>query len=114
MLAKGRTAIEVLPGTTIAVGALRGGARASCQGAIAEQVVSLDDHIAEIDADAKLEAPVSGNGGVPVRHPPLHGKRALYRGHDARELDQQSVTGGLHHAAAMLGQPWENELGKVS
>ena len=35
---------------------------------VAENVVALDDHVAEIDADAELDPPVLGNVGVAVAH----------------------------------------------
>jgi hypothetical protein len=41
--------------------------------------VALDDHIAEIDADAQFDAVVRRDAGVPLRHRLLHRDRAAHR-----------------------------------
>ena len=62
----------------------------------------LDDHVAEIDADAKPDAPLVGHIGLAVDHPALHLDGAAHRVDDAGEFRQQAVAGVLDDAAAML------------
>jgi len=51
--------------------------------AVAIEVVALDDHIAEIDADAQFDAIVRRDTGVPLGHRLLHRDRAAHRIDDA-------------------------------
>ncbi len=71
--------------------------------AVAVDVVVFDDHVTRIDADAELDALVLGGSVVPCRHPPLQRDGADDRFDDARELDQDSVAGGLDDAPFVLG-----------
>ena len=66
-------------------------------------VVALDDHVAEIDADAEFDAAIRRDAGVPLGHRLLHRDRAAHRIDDAGKFDQQAVTGGLDDTAAVLG-----------
>ena len=63
----------------------------------------LDDDVAEIDADAELDAPLRRHAGIALRHRALHLDRASHGIDDAGELDEQAVAGGLDDAAAVLG-----------
>ena len=74
-------------------------------------VVALDDHVAEIDADAQFDALVVR------RHrcsrsaiASLHLDRAAHRIDDAGKLHQQAVAGGLDDAAVVLGDLRIDEL----
>ena len=71
--------------------------------AVAEDVALLDDHVAEIDADAEADLPLAGDVGVAFGHAPLHLGRALDGVDDARELHQHAVAGGLDDPAFFLG-----------
>jgi len=62
---------------------------------VAEDVVAVDDHVAEIDADPECDALVLGYVGLTVDHCPLHLDSATDRIDDAREVDQHPVAGGL-------------------
>ena len=66
-------------------------------------VVAVDDDVADIDADAKLDAPIDWNCGIALVHATLDLDRAAHCVDDAGEFDQCAVTGGLDDAAAMLG-----------
>ncbi len=68
--------------------------------AVAIEIVALDDHIAEIDADAQFDAAVRRDAGVPLGHRLLHRDRAAHRIDDAGKLYQQAVAGGLDDAAS--------------
>ncbi len=63
----------------------------------------VDDDVAEIDADAKLDAALHEDGVVAQCHLALQPDRAAHRVDDAGKLDQQPVAGGLDDVAAMLG-----------
>ncbi len=71
--------------------------------AVAVEVVGLDDHVAEIDADAQFDAVVRRDTGVSLGHRLLHRDRAAHRIDDAGKFDQQAVAGGLDDAAMVLG-----------
>ena len=68
---------------------------------VAEDVVAVDDHVAEIDPDAPFDARGGRLGPIGHRRLPLGG--ATHRVDDAGELDEQPVAGGLDDAAVMLG-----------
>jgi len=53
--------------------------------------VFLDDHVAEIDADAELDPPFHRDIGIALGHLPLHLDRAAHRIYDTRKLRQQAV-----------------------
>ncbi|MGY3156261.1 hypothetical protein ACVW0V_005401 [Bradyrhizobium elkanii] len=71
--------------------------------AVAEDVGTVNDHVAKIDADAKLHPARRRDVGVALRHPALNLGRAQHRIDDAMKFDQQAVAGGLDDAAAILG-----------
>ena len=57
--------------------------------AVAHQVaVALLDDVAEMNADAKLDAPVGRHAGVALDHRVLHFDRAAHRVDDAAKFDQ--------------------------
>ena len=67
--------------------------------AVAHQIaVALLDHVAKMDADAELDAPVLGHAGVPLDHGVLNLDRAAHRVDDAAELDDAAVAGALDDA----------------
>jgi hypothetical protein len=67
-----------------------------------KDVVVLDDHIAEVDADAELHPPRRRDVRVASRHPALDLGSAQDRVDDAVEFDQHAVASGLDNAAAVL------------
>jgi hypothetical protein len=71
--------------------------------AVAIEIVALDDDVAEIDADAQLDAVVSPDARVPFGHRLLHLDRTAHRINDTGKFDQHAVTGGLDDAAMVLG-----------
>jgi len=73
--------------------------------AVAIEIVALDDHVAEIDADAQLDAAVRPDSSVPLGHRLLHRDRAAHRVDDAGELDEEAVAGGLDDAPPVFGDP---------
>ena len=71
--------------------------------AVAEDVVVVDDDVADMNADAKLDALCFGYIDIAVRHAALNLDGATHRVDRAAEFDQHSVAGGLDDAAPMLG-----------
>jgi hypothetical protein len=76
-----------------------------------KDVAVLDDDVADIDADAKLDAAVRRQSGVAFGHHRLHLARAAQCVDDAGEFDQEAVTGGLDDAAMMGGDFRIDHLG---
>ena len=72
--------------------------------AIAEDVVILDDDVADMHADAELDAPVLGHVGIAGDHPALHVDSAADGIDDAAELGQQPVARRLDQPSVMLGE----------
>ena len=72
--------------------------------AVAHQVaVALLDDVAEMNADAKLDAPLRRNAGVALDHAVLHFDRAAHGVDHAAKLDDAAVAGALDDAAVMQG-----------
>src|SRR5208283_4784077 len=110
ILAKGSTAIDGLSGSGSVAGIGQGLDPRGDVDAVTIDVVALDDHVAEIDADAQLDAVVCRDIRVPVGHRLLHRDRAAHRIDDAGKFHQQAVAGGLDDAAMMLGDFRIDEL----
>jgi hypothetical protein len=70
----------------------------------------MDDNIAEIDADAELDAPFGRNVSVPLCQVALHRDRAAHRIDDTGKLDQRAIAGGFDKAAAMLLDLWVDQF----
>ena len=71
--------------------------------AVAENIVVIDDDVADVDADAEFDARVLRHVGVLRGHAALDFDRAAHRIDGAGELHQHAVAGGLDDAAAMRG-----------
>ena len=67
--------------------------------AVTQNVVALDQHVAEVDADAIDDALRLGNVGVALDHQRLDRNRAFDRGDDGGKLQQQSIAHCLDDAA---------------
>ena len=70
--------------------------------AVAEDVLILDDDVADIDLNAEFDASIGRHSVVALGHPPLHFDRAPHRINHARELDQHPVAGSLDDATMMF------------
>src|SRR5215471_9967019 len=70
--------------------------------AVAVNVALVEDHVAQIDADAEFDPLLHRHVGVALDHRPLHRYCAAYRVDDTREFDEQPVAGGLDNAASVL------------
>src|SRR4051812_15826594 len=81
--------------------------------AIAEDVVLLNDYVANIDADPKRNAPLVWNVPLTLHHPALDPYSAAHSVHNARELRQETIAGVLYGTAPVLFDLWFNELPKM-
>ena len=77
---------------------------------VAVDQIAVRDHIAHVDREAKLDAPVGRRIGAPLRHCPLDRDRAAHGIDDAVELDQQAVAHRAHDAAPVLGDLRVDEI----
>ena len=66
--------------------------------AVAENIVVVEDDVADVDADAKLDPQVGRHVDIPLRHRALHFHRIASRIHGTGELDQHAVARGLDDA----------------
>ena len=71
--------------------------------AIAENVALVDDDIAEIDADAKLDSLLLRHVSIAPHHAALNLDGTAYRIHHTGELHKHAVSGRLHDPATVLG-----------
>jgi hypothetical protein len=65
--------------------------------------VLLDDHVADVDAHAKLDALLRRRACIPLGHPALDLDGAANAIHNARELGKEAVAGVLDDTPAVLG-----------
>ena len=79
--------------------------------AISENVVILDDDVALVDSNTKFDA-VFSRVSISLGHALLPFGCAAQRIHDAGELNEKSVSGGLYQPAFVLGispaNDWNN------
>ena len=80
--------------------------------AIAHQVaVALLDDVAEMNADAELDALLGRHADVALDQRVLNCDRAAHRFDHAAELDEASIAGALEDAAVMGGYRGVDEIG---
>lgn len=80
---------------------------------VAEDIVVIDDDVAQIDPDPEFDPPFFGDVGIAAPHSALNLGRAFDRVHDAWKLDQHSVTGQLDDPTLMFRYGWIDQLGPV-
>ena len=66
-------------------------------------IVALDDHVTQVDADAEAQPRIFVGARLACGHAVLPGHRAGDSFHHAGELDQQPVAHELDDAAAVIG-----------
>ena len=77
---------------------------------VAKDVISLDDHISQIDPDTELYPPGRRDVCVASCHAPLYLGRAQHRVGDAMEFHQHTVAAGFDDAAPVSRDGRINEL----
>ena len=70
---------------------------------VAQNVISVDDDVAQVDANAEGDAAVFVDVTVAFGHALLHDNAAFDCRHDGRKFQQQSVAHGLDDTAAVAG-----------
>ena len=70
--------------------------------AVAIDIAVIDDDVANIDADAKLDPLLRPDPGVALGHAALDVGSTVHRINNARELHQHAVAGGLHDPSPMF------------
>jgi hypothetical protein len=71
--------------------------------AIAENVTSIDDDVADINANPELDALLIWYLGIALGHPALDIKSSAHCVHYAAKLGQQPIAGVLDNTAAVFG-----------
>jgi hypothetical protein len=71
--------------------------------AVAMDIVILNEHIAQIDADAELQSTIDRDVCVALGLGFLHLRRAAQGVYDTMELDQEPVAHSLNQTAVMVG-----------
>ena len=75
-----------------------------------EIAIALLDHIAEMNADAKIDALIGRQAGIALGHAVLHFYRTTHSLDDAAEFDQGAVAGPLDDAPVMQGDGWIDQI----
>jgi hypothetical protein len=71
--------------------------------AVAEDVATIDDDVADIDPNAKLDPLLLRHVGVALHHATLNIKSTAHGVDHAAELGQHSIAGVLDNTAAVFG-----------
>jgi hypothetical protein len=71
--------------------------------AIPEDVATVDDNVALVNADAELDPFLLGHFGIALDHAALNLYSTAQSVHHASELNQHAVSGGLHDTTTVLG-----------
>src|SRR5579863_9013170 len=82
--------------------------------AVADKVVALDEHVAEVDADAIADAFRLKRCRVALRHQRLDRDGAFDRGDDRRELEHQSVADRLDNTASAACHDWPRRFASLA
>jgi hypothetical protein len=72
--------------------------------AVAENIIVVEDNVADMDADAELDPLLGRQDGILLCHLALDLDGAAHRVDGTGELHQHAVAGGLDDAAAMRGE----------
>jgi hypothetical protein len=69
--------------------------------AVAQNIIAVDDDVAQIDANAECDAVIFLDVGIACRHALLHFDHALGGIHHGGEFQQQAIAHGFDDAAAV-------------
>jgi hypothetical protein len=73
--------------------------------AVAENVATIDNNVANIDANAELDALSLWHLGIALHHAALNINGTAYRFHDAAEFSEQPIYGVLDDPTTVLSDP---------
>src|SRR5205085_7765145 len=82
--------------------------------AVTENIVVLDDDVAEIDPNAEYNPQIFRHRCVPLGHPALHRDGAGDGLNHARELDQDAVASCLNDTAFVFGNAWIDQFAAMA
>jgi len=99
--------------TSTPPGSAKASSRAATFTPVAENVLLLNDHIAEVDADAEPNPALLGHLGLAVGHPPLDLDRAAHGVDHARKFRQEPVAGVLYDPPSVLPDLGVDQLPEV-
>jgi len=71
--------------------------------AVAENIVAINQYVAEVNADTPIHPGFDGNPGITRGHRLLERDRTLHGTNHRGELDQYAIPGSLDDPPAMLG-----------
>jgi len=81
--------------------------------AVSIDVLALDDDVAQVDADSKLDAAAFGRSAIAVGHAGLDREGAAHGLDRAGEIHQQAVAGSLHDASVVRGDAGFGEFANM-
>ena len=81
--------------------------------AVAVNILSFDDDVSKIDADAEFDAAAFGRGAVALDHAELDGDRTAHGLDRASEIYQQAIAGALDDAAMVCSDPRLDDLAEM-
>ena len=118
------TDLEIEPPLHLTIGVLREADRAGLGDAlqpcgdihaIAHQVaVAFLDDVAQMNADAELDAPILRHAGVALDHAGLQLDRAPHRVNDAPKFGKESVAGALNDAPLVNGDGGVDQFARAA
>jgi hypothetical protein len=76
-------------------------------------IAVLGDHVAQVDADPKYDPLILGDAGIAFGHAVLDGNSAGDGLDDAREFDQEAVSGRFDNAAFVLVDFWIDQFASM-
>src|ERR1700728_1233705 len=78
--------------------------------AVAEDIIAVDDDIADVYAEAEYDLPLGNDAAVASQHAALNIDRAAHGIDHAGELHQHAVSGRLHDPAGVFGNGGGDEF----
>src|SRR4029453_3457243 len=70
---------------------------------VAKDVVAINNDVANVDADTKVDPLFGGHTGIAFGHAPLNIDGASYRINYTGKLQQQAIASSLYDSAAVFG-----------
>jgi hypothetical protein len=81
--------------------------------AVPKDVISVNQNVADVDANAKHDAAILWQGSIAADHAELHRNRTGYRIDNAAELGEEPIACSLYDAPVMSGNRRIDQLAAV-
>jgi hypothetical protein len=78
--------------------------------AIAENVVAIDDDVADVDADPEIDSLLRRRACIALGHATLHVDCTAHSIDHAGKLQQKAIPGGLDDATTVLSDLWVDQF----